>query len=338
VLGRFALILSVIHCAAACGGDAGPVGADADVRGARDGGPIADSRTDTMAAGDASESGFDAGTAPRTCPDVARASAAPRIESTELVETSGLAASRRHADVLWAHNDSGDTPRLFAMRTDGRHLGVYRLAGARAADWEDMEIAGDQIYVGDIGDNGRARPRIVVYRVTEPDVSADQAPVDVEVPLGAALPMVYPDRAHDAETLLVDPATGEIYVVTKSPGDGVSLVFRYPLPERPDVEVTLELVSMIAFGAGGLGAASVAATAGDVSPAGDLIAVRTYTDAYLWHRSAGMALAEALASDPCEIPLAGEPQGETIAFDADGLGYRTISEGTRPTVFAFGWR
>jgi hypothetical protein len=34
-------------------------------------------------------------------------------------------------------------------------------------------------------------------------------------------------------------------------------------------------------------------------------------------------------------PSAIEPQGEAIAFDADGRGYTTVSEGTNPPLHHF---
>jgi len=74
-------------------------------------------------------------------------------------EASGIAASRSNPDVLWTHNDGGDSPRLFAFNTQGKHLGVYSIAGVSNRDWEDMAIGpgpidGQQyLYIGEIGDN-----------------------------------------------------------------------------------------------------------------------------------------------------------------------------------------
>ena len=34
-------------------------------------------------------------------------------------ENSGIVKSRRHADVYWMHNDSGDEPRIYPVRRDG---------------------------------------------------------------------------------------------------------------------------------------------------------------------------------------------------------------------------
>ena len=38
----------------------------------------------------------------------------------------------------WAVNDSGDEPRLYALRKDGRDRGTLRVRGATNTDWEDL--------------------------------------------------------------------------------------------------------------------------------------------------------------------------------------------------------
>jgi hypothetical protein len=121
------------------------------------------------------------------CAGTLRATTAGQVGSKALTETSGVAASRDNPGVLWAHNDSGDTARVFAMTTSGQHLGWFTLGGAAAIDWEDMPIGpGPQagrsyLYLADIGDNNHARPSIVVYRVPEPSVNVQQPPGDGQV-------------------------------------------------------------------------------------------------------------------------------------------------------------
>ena len=77
------------------------------------------------------------------------------------------------------------------------------------------------LYVGDIGDNGRTRSSIDVYRVAEPTVTGPgNATLDPD-----RLRLRYPDGAHNAETLLVD-TDGAIYVLTKQSGSAT--IFRAP--------------------------------------------------------------------------------------------------------------
>jgi hypothetical protein len=280
-------------------------------------------------------------------------SVAGTVASPDLLEISGLTASRTQEGVLWAHNDSGDVARVFAMGTDGADLGTFTLTGAQATDWEDMAIGPgpeegvDYLYLADIGDNGAERPNIVVYRVAAPAVDSSSTPAASELPDVEALTLTYPDRAHDAETLLVDPVSGDLFIVTKELVQPPSLIFRAPALPGASTPVTLERVGDVDFGAldsqvvipadapAIVRGAPFLPTGGDVSPAGDAIAIRTYGTVWVWSRPEGSSLADALAGEPCEAPSTIEPQGEAIAFDANGGGYTTVSEGVNPPLNHF---
>src|SRR5438105_1945139 len=62
------------------------------------------------------------------------------ISFSELTEASGVVASRNNSNVLWTHNDKGDSARIFAIDTQGRKLGVYTLLGATNVDYEDIGL------------------------------------------------------------------------------------------------------------------------------------------------------------------------------------------------------
>lgn len=150
-----------------------------------------------------------------------------RVEG--LTESSGIAASQRHPGVFWTHNDSGSGPHVFAFHRSGKALGRWRVAGAKAHDWEDIAIgpgprAGvPYLYIGDVGDNNRKRKFVTVYRVAEPDPWAPAGKTGA----AEAIRLEYPDGAHDAECLMVHPRTGDIYVVTKARGsDSATRVFK----------------------------------------------------------------------------------------------------------------
>lgn len=274
------------------------------------------------------------------CPTFSDGVQVGTVESSLLTEISGIAASRKNANVLWAHNDSGDAARIYAMSLQGRHLGVYNLVGANATDWEDMAIGPgpvqgqDYIYVGDTGDNARQRTSVTVYRVAEPQVNATQEPVTVNLDGVDALPMRYPDPAvYDCETLLVDPVSGDIFLVTRDrESQGVARVFRNPAPHTPGVMVTLELVATISL--------PLEVKGGDISPSGDAVLLRLHSfssaeDGYYWPRAAGTNLWEAFSGPACLVPLVEETQGEALAFAPDGLGYYTISEGASQPIYFY---
>jgi hypothetical protein len=232
---------------------------------------------------------------------------------TRISESSGAASASWDADVIWTHNDSGDGPRFFAVDTeDCDTLAAYDLTGADAQDWEDMARAGDTLHFGDIGDNRRERRSVTVYSVTEPD--RDAAPG--AVPVAAHRVLTYPDGAHDAETLLADPTTGRLVIVTKEAG-GTSGVYR--APESGDV---LEKVADVTLT--GITPAERFVTGGDASK--DRLVLRTYLTAAEWDIRPGDSLAAALGRSPVPIALPITPQGEAIAYTADGAGLWTTSE------------
>lgn len=257
------------------------------------------------------------------------------VASGSVTELSGIAASRRTDGVLWVHNDSGDSARVFAVGANGSDLGEYALGAAIAIDWEDLAIgpgpdaALTYLYVGDIGDNAAARASVQVYRVPEPAVAASAGtPAPQVLPGVARLTLTYPDGPHDAEALLVDPRSGELFIVTKVLG-GTAQVFRAPANLADASTTMLTQVGTVALGLGG------AVTAADVTPAGDVVAFRTYFSVVLFPRPSGAPLADAFTQSPCNGAVASETQGEALGFTRDGRGYVTASEGRNPALHRF---
>jgi hypothetical protein len=278
------------------------------------------------------------------CAHTLSASTVGTIASNALTETSGIVASRRTSGVWWVHNDSGDRARVFAIGDDGRDLGEFDLAGAGAVDWEDIAVGPGPsegtsfLYMADIGDNAKSRSSVQVYRVAEPLVDAAAAPGPPQILGGVAtLNFTYPDGPHDAEALLVDPTTGDLFVVTKDLVGGVAQVFRAPANLTGGSTTALAQVATVSLGAG------QGVTGADVTPAGDVVALRTYLSVVLYPRPAGQPLAQAFSQASCpgsappfgSATPASEPQGEAIGFTRDGRGYVTVSEGAHPVLHQF---
>jgi len=239
------------------------------------------------------------------------------LESSGLVETSGIAASRTAPGVVWAHNDSGDEPSLYAVGSDGEDLGSVLLEGGLAFDWEDLAIGpgpgttDSYLYVGDIGDNFEIRQgQVTVYLVREPDPGAleESVPIDLEVTLES------PDGSHNFEALFV--ADQAIFVVTK---DSETTAVYQSSPIDRSGSATLGLIATLDLGA--------EVTAADMSWDGSMIAFRGYETVWMWRRAPGASVAEALTTEPCAAPSPEERQGESIAFLADGS-LVTVSEGS----------
>lgn len=156
-----------------------------------------------------------------TCPQFDPATQTGTIQSFYIDEASGIAASRKNDDVFWTLNDSGDSPRIFAFNSNGAHLGIYNLSPAFNNDYEDIAIGPgptdgvDYLYIGDIGDNSAVRSTIKVYRVPEPTVDKNQSPINVNLTNVETITLRYHDGARDAETLMIDPITKDIYIISK---------------------------------------------------------------------------------------------------------------------------
>jgi hypothetical protein len=250
------------------------------------------------------------------------------VQSSAIGEASGMAASRKNPGVLWVHNDDGPAC-VYAMTAEGKHLGVYNLAGAKMRDWEDIAVGPgpepnvDYIYVGVIGDNDSRRKSIRIYRVAEPKVDANQTPVVVTVGGVETIELIYPDGPRNAETLMLDPLTKDIYIVSK---EGTSKVYRAAYPQATTGKTTLEQVAKLNWGM---------ATAGDISPDGQEIIVRGYFAASLWLRPKDGPMWKAFENSECSIPIILEQQGEAICFDANGAGYYTTSEHKYQPIYYF---
>ena len=259
-----------------------------------------------------------------------------QVAFTEATEISGAVASRAHPGLLWVHNDSGDTARLFALDATGAHLGVFHLEGISAFDWEDITIGEDPttgeevIYIGDIGDNPGTRESVTVHRVTDPWVTA----IDGVVPPNviSSTTFTYPDQPRDAEALLLDPWSNELYVISKRETHQVL----YQVPENtPPGEVGVA-EKLLVLPTPPLGSVRDNIVAADISPDGYEVMVKTYLQMLYWKREDGQSLIELLTQEPMNAPYSVEKQGEAVAWDAEGLGYFSIPEGNNPTISYYG--
>lgn len=246
------------------------------------------------------------------------------VDDDRIREASGLVASRQHRGVLWVHNDSGDNARLFALSTRAKVLGTFYLKDVRARDWEDIAIGpgpeADRhyLYVGDIGDNALRRQHITVYRIPEPDIHPEQPPAEHVLEGVERLKFTYPDGPHNSETLMIDPVSGDLLVVTKSLGR--HRLYRAAAPLRPDTTTMLAYEGALQLPpSGGLLQLTVA---GDLSPTGRWALIKTYDAVYRW-KTGPNGIFEGV---PSAMPYVPEPQGEALAWAVDESGYFTLSE------------
>ena len=250
------------------------------------------------------------------------------VSNNLLDEVSGLVASRKNPSALWVHNDSGHPSELYLISTQGHVLAIYRLPDAEHFDWEDIAIGPGPVvgetylYIGDIGDNVAMYDERYVHRFVEPTYTETSAMVIDTIADYDRLGFFYREGSVDAETLLLDPTTQDLFVLTKEMR--AIRVYRFRYPSAPPFRQPAELVATLPFEGVNLLDRLVG---GDISSDGKEVLLKTYEHILYWHRADTTISIPTLLQLPADtLPYAVEPQGEAIGFAADGSGYYTLSE------------
>ncbi len=264
-----------------------------------------------------------------------------RLDDPRLTEVSGAAVGIRSPDVLYVHNDSGDSARFFALdaRT-GAVRAQFTVPGAVNVDCEDIAVARDargvpSIWIADIGDNDATRASVQIYRVDEPSVTARTHALRAVTTRAQIWQLRYPGGPRNAEGMAVFPG-GATYLFDKTLFGPTTA---YAVPPRPSTSVqTVTKVGSFSTrdtgtpgGPNPFGRLTVTGASTD----GTVLAVRTYTDAYLWRLAAGSrtaAVQAALRAEPRVLALPAQPQGEGVAVHDGRL--IVTSEKTRSGVYS----
>lgn len=228
------------------------------------------------------------------------------FQDATIDESSGLVDL---GDTVLTVNDSGGDPVVYVVaKGSGQTVGRTTYTSDDVVDVEAIAAAPDgTVWVGDIGDNGKRRSSVAVYRL--PRVEPGDTTVEA-----TRYDLAYPDGARDAEALLVHPRTGRLYVVSKG-------LFRgevYAAPRRLDPS-QVNLLRPVGR-AGGL------VTDAAFLPDGRHALLRGYAKATLhdagsW-RSRG------------SMPLPDQQQGEGLAVEPDGRRVLVSSEGGHSAVLS----
>lgn len=245
------------------------------------------------------------------------------INQPLLSEASGLVVSRNRPELLWSHNDSGHPNRLFLLNEAGQEFGYFSITGAGSRDYEDICIGPgpiegvNYIYLGDLGDNHAQYAYIVIYRFPEPDLSNVQPGGIYAIDQNQVerFEFTYPNGPRDAETLMIDPLTQDLFIVTKR--DFRSLIYKTPQPLVSGTRSELTLLAQLPFNG---------IVAGDIQADGSRIVLKDFSKLYAWERLPEESIIDAMKRQPQHLPYDLEPQGESIAIHPNGERYYTISE------------
>ncbi|MEV6115025.1 WD40 repeat domain-containing protein [Streptomyces sp. NPDC052109] len=236
------------------------------------------------------------------------------LKDPRIAESSGLAASRLHPGIYWTHNDSGDGPYVYAVDSrTGKTVARVTLRGIGSPrDVEAISIGPhNEIYLGDIGDNlGGKWPYVWIYRLPEPKELRDQTVTATQYVVK------YSNGPRDAESLVVHPKTGRVYIIDKKEDGG-------HLYEGP---ATLSTAGANIFRP--IAAVDLWATDAAFSPDGRQLAVRGYLGGISYDWNGGRIRREGRL----DVPLQG--QGEGVSYSADGTKLLYSSEGAGSEVVA----
>ena len=236
------------------------------------------------------------------------------LANAEIVESSGLARSIRTPGLLWTHNDSGGTAKLFALDAAGKDRGVCEISNLEPTDWEDMgSFSTDRnsyLFIADVGDNQRLRQD---YRI-------DLIPEPAALPCTVAAKSIsfrYPDGSHDCESVGYDASRREFILIEKRLAFRCR-VYRIPFPEGAQPpRVTAELIAEVPI---------PLATGLDISPDGRNLVVTTYGPGYLYRRGEREDWSSAFKRKAGLVTLPARHQGESICFGDDGKTLYLTSE------------
>ncbi|HEY0652380.1 MAG TPA: hypothetical protein VGD65_04590 [Chryseosolibacter sp.] len=239
------------------------------------------------------------------------------VNNKNLEEASGLAASKANPGLLWTHNDSGNRAEVLLIDDKLNIRLTCVLENVINRDWEDIAVGPgpepgkSYIYVADIGDNMAIFPYKMVYRFEEPQFTEGKDKITVSKFDRIVFQL---DVKKDTESLLVDPKTKNLYVVSKR--EKPVYVYELKYPYSTTDTLTAEKIASIPFGQ---------IVAADFSADGTEVLMKNYNNVFYWKLN-NENLASALKRNPAIVTYEEEPQGESVTFARDGSGFYTISE------------
>ncbi len=250
----------------------------------------------------------------------------PRIDNA-----SGLATSA-DGRVLYTHQDAGRSTDVFALDESGKVRYTIKLPAGTNDDWEDMNAVsvrdgGRALFMGDIGDalavrtatheGGRREYRL--FRFDEPPSDSTGQVTATGL---RAYRLRYADDmpGRNAETLLIQPGTGRVFVVDKTQDlrHPTSLWAAPPTLSTRRMNVLSKALTRLPLSG---------ASGGAFSPTGDRLVIRNRDTAFVWWIDGGDVVAS-LAKQPTRVPLPMQRQGEGVCFTPDGHSLLINSEGT----------
>ena len=165
---------------------------------------------------------------------------APEFKSLlpeEVKETSGLFFYNGR---LWTHNDSGGKPILYGLDTTTFEVvQKITLANAKNKDWEDVCTDGENVYVGDFGNNKGKRKNLRIYTFPLKDIPMEgnvSITVDsIRFSFGDQTEFKYEKHQHDFDCEAMFATDEYLYLFSKGWATGTTRLYR--LSKTPGSQV-----------------------------------------------------------------------------------------------------
>lgn len=241
--------------------------------------------------------------------------------SFDLKEVSGLVVGRNNPDLVYMIEDKGGRNEVYVFTKNGEYKTKYIISGVANIDWEDLAIGfgpeegKNYVYIADIGDNDAERDHVRIIRFEEPKITNG---IKSSYVIGQTdiLKIRYPGGAKDAETLMLDPFTKQLLIVSKREETAVIYEvnnnLEYDKIQEAKAIGTLPMKKMVG---------------GDISADGKKIVIKNKKQVYYWENNGKSISKTLLTKAPKTIAAyVEEPQGESIGFDHDAKHFYTITE------------
>jgi len=213
------------------------------------------------------------------------------------------------------NEDSNQPTQLYLVSHTGNVAKKIFIKNITNRDWEEVAlsngpVAGQKfLYIAETGDNNQVYTDYYFYRFAEPALNTDT------VYQFDKIQFRYPDGPHDSEAFFVEPASKDIYVITKR--DIPSKVYRLAYPQSTSGINTAEYVANFPYN--GIVAASYSETKNE-------LLIKTYGNIYYYKHHDGQSIAEVIKQNFIALPYIPEGQGEAVCFANDNSGFFTLSE------------